>query len=181
MNKEYTTINFTLGNSIEDAVNELLAYKEKGILACGEFNKHILYSDTVTMDGAYKEITGKTKAEFDKAQKERIDNYQKEEKEHKEIIPKLTEMWIERGKEVLTEDNWEYWSEIVPIRLNDMYRGMELKCCLDIVELLNDNCTLEEAKKEIESQDHSGMSHSLVCAMVKEFCERGTEFVEYAR
>ena len=70
MNKNYKKIEFSAGCNIERAVNELLNYKEKEILACGKFNGTILYSDTVTLDNAYKEIIGKTKIEFDKAQQE---------------------------------------------------------------------------------------------------------------
>lgn len=55
-------IEFSLGSTIEQAVNELLNHGE---LVYGKFNGVTLYSDTVTMDDAYKEITGKTKAEFD--------------------------------------------------------------------------------------------------------------------
>ncbi len=66
MDKNYLEVRFMLGNTVEEAVNELLKYKERGQLACGKFNGITLYSDTVTMDGAHKEITGMTKAEFDK-------------------------------------------------------------------------------------------------------------------
>ncbi|MBG9693331.1 hypothetical protein ABD91_21590 [Lysinibacillus sphaericus] len=65
MNKKYEKINFLVGNTVEQAVKELLSYKEEGKLVCGEFNGVVLYSDTVTMDSAYQKITGKTKAEFD--------------------------------------------------------------------------------------------------------------------
>lgn len=65
MNKNYLKVNFTPGDTIENAVNQLLKHKEKGQLAYGDFNGVTLYSDTVTMDGAYKEIIGKTKAEYD--------------------------------------------------------------------------------------------------------------------
>ncbi|RNB59408.1 hypothetical protein EDM57_04505 [Brevibacillus gelatini] len=65
MVKQYKEIKFLLGSSIDEAVEELLSYKNEGILACGQFNGATLYSDTVTIDDAYKEITGKTKAEFD--------------------------------------------------------------------------------------------------------------------
>lgn len=61
MDKKYRKVVFTLGATIEEAVNELLNYK----LAYGKFNGVTLYSDTVTMDSAYKQITGKTKSEFD--------------------------------------------------------------------------------------------------------------------
>lgn len=180
MSKRYLEIEFW-GNTIEDAVNKLLEYREKGQLVCGEFNGVTLYSDTVTMDGAYKDITGKTKAEFDNVQQEWRNDYKRKEKEHKDRIPELTKVWMEKGREILTEDKWEYWDQIVPIRLNDLYRGMELGSCLDIVKILNNNGNLDEAKEEIENQGHSGMSFGLVCSMVKEFCERGSEFVEYVR
>ena len=61
MEKKYREIEFLCGWNIERAVIELLEYKEKGELVCGEFNGHMLYSDTVTMDSAYLEITGKNK------------------------------------------------------------------------------------------------------------------------
>ena len=181
MNKNYRKIEFELGSNIEDAVNKLLYYGRRNVLVYGEFNGHKLYSDTVTMDEAYKEITGKTKAEFDSLQQEWRENYERQKKEHKEKIPSLIEEWMQKGREILIEDKWEYWDKIVPIRLNDLYQGMELGCCLDIVKILNNNGTLDEAKKEIENQNHSGMSFGLVCAMVKEFCNRGQEFVEYVK
>jgi hypothetical protein len=65
LDKKYVKIEFTPGNTIEQAVNELLSYKQHGKLAYGEFNGVTLHSDTVTMDSAYKTIVGKSKAEFD--------------------------------------------------------------------------------------------------------------------
>ena len=181
MDKNYEKIQFLVGSSIEDAVKELLRYKEKGILAYGEFNGFVLYSDTVVLDEAYMQIIGKTKTEFDKAQQEWKENYDKQLKEHKEKIPVLTEYWKEKGREVLTEDRWEYWDKIVPVRLNDLYRGIELGYCLDIVKILNNNCTLDEAKDLMETQGHSGMSFGLACAMIRDFCNRGQEFADYVR
>lgn len=181
MNKKYEQVEFFAGSTVEEAVNELLNYKQKGKLVCGEFNGVVLFSDLVTMDSAYQQITGKTKPEFDKSQREWKDNYDKQKKEHNERIPELSRVWMKKGREILTEDKWEYWDQIVPIRLNDLYRGMELGACLDIVNVLNNNGTLDEAKETIESQGHSGMSFGLVCAMVKEFSDRGNEFVEYVR
>jgi ribosomal protein S25 len=180
MSKNYKEIGY-LGNDIESTVKSLLKYKEEGKLICTEFNGVILYSDTVTMDGAYKDITGKTKAELDKAQQDWKEDYDKKEEEHKERIPSLAEEWMGKGRKVLTEDKWEYWDKIVPIRLGDLYHGMELGCCLDIVKVLNNNGILDEAKEVIKSQDHSGMSYGLVCAMVREFCDRGNEFVSYVK
>lgn len=127
------------------------------------------------------EITGKTKAEYDAEAKAANDRYEEEERKHKEAIPKLTKEWIEKGKKILDEKYHETWEICVPIRLGDIYRGMELGATLDIVKELNAGCELEVAKGIIEGQGHSGTSFGLVCSMVKSFCDRGKEFFNYVR
>ncbi|WP_226035686.1 hypothetical protein [Aquibacillus saliphilus] len=179
MDNDYIKIDFHAGSTIEGAVRELLTYKENGYLAFGEFNGFKLYSDTVTVDGAYKEIIGKTKSEFDKSQQEWRERMDREDEKHKESIPELSKEWMRKGRRILSEDKWEYWDKIVPVRLGDLYHGMELGNCLDLVETLKTG-TLDDAKEKIENQGHSGMSFGLVCSMVREFSDRGTEFVEYA-
>ena len=90
----------------------------------------------------------------------------------------LKDKWITKGKKILTKDKWELWIKIVPIRLNDLYKGMELGCCLDLIEILNTG-TMDEAKTEINNQCHSRASFNLVCSMVKEFSDIGDEFSNY--
>ena len=177
MNKNYKEIRFMAGSDVESAVNELLKYKEKGTLASGDFNGTTLYSDTVTMDDAYIKIVGKTKDELDKSQQVMRERCDKQE----EKIPELSLIWMKKGRETLSSDKWELWDKIVPIRLHDLYHGMELGCCLDIIKILNNGGTLDEAKQELENQNHSGTSHSLVCNMVKEFCEKGESLIEYIK
>lgn len=179
MEKNYKKIEFYTGCDIAMAVNKLLEYKDKGEYACGEFNGHMLYSDNVTVDSAYLEITGKTKADFDKEREEWRQDYERREQEHKAKIPELSVEWIDKGHKILDEKYWKEWDECVPIRLGDLYHGMELGNCLDIVEALNNNCDLDEAKKIIDGQDHSGMSYGLVRVMIKSFCDRGEEFYTY--
>ena len=53
---------------------------------------------------------------------------------------------------------------------------MELKQCLDIVVLLKED-KFEEAKELINNQGHSGMSFRLICSMIREFSDRGEEFI----
>ena len=175
--KNYREIEFGFGN-IEEAVKELKSHNE---LVKGTFNGQILYSDIDDIDSAYKKVTGKTKAEFDEAERLRQIEYKRQEKEHEEAIPKLTIEWVEKGKKILDEKYHKLWTKIVPIRLDDLYRGMELGNCLEIVEQLNKGTELEKVKPLIEDQGHSGMSFGLVCSMVAEFSDRGTEFVKYAR
>jgi Mg2+/Co2+ transporter CorC len=59
-------IKFIPGSTVEQAVSILRNHRYNGEIVCGEFNGVMLYSNTVTMDSAYKEITGKSKEEFDK-------------------------------------------------------------------------------------------------------------------
>lgn len=175
--KNYREIEFGFGN-IEEAVKELKSHKD---LVKGTFNGQVLYSDIDDMDSAYKKVTGKTKTEFDEAERLRQIEYKRQEKEHEEAIPKLTTEWVEKGKKILDEKHHKLWTKIVPIRLGDLYKGMELGNCLEIVEQLNKGAELEKVKPLIENQGHSGMSFGLVCSMVREFADRGNEFVEYAR
>ena len=181
MSKNYTKIEFPCGCTLEQAVMGLLKYKEHGALVYGDFNGHTLYSDTVTMEGAYLEVVGVTKEEFDRQQEETRQKLKRAEEEHKARIPDLTKEWIAKGHLILDEKYWEKWDECVPIRLGDLYKGMELKDCLEIVKALNDGCTLDEAKEIIYKQGHSGMSFGLVRAMVQAFCDRGNEFAEYVK
>ncbi len=178
MKKYYREIQFDAGQTIESAVNQLKRHKE---LVCGSFNGQMLYSDIDNLDSAFKKITGKTKNEFDEAERQRRIEYKQREKEHKEAIPKLTIDWVKKGKSILDEKYHELWIKIVPIRLGDLYRGMELGNCLEIVEQLNKGAEFEKSKQLIVNQGHSGMSFGLVCSMIRELSDRGNEFVNYVR
>ena len=179
MIKEYRDITrITIGESIDSVVKRM---KSAGELVSVEFNGVMLYSDIDDVDSAYKKVTGMTKAELDAETQREREQYLEEERRHKDSIPRLTKEWWVRGCSILDAKYHDSWRKCVPIRLNDLYRGMELGCCLDIVKELNNGCTLESAKKIIEGQGHSGMSFGLVCSMVESFCDRGKEFVGYAR
>ena len=177
MKKVYKEIEFGFGN-IESAVKELKSHKE---LVCGSFNGEMLYSDIDDLDSTYVKVTGKTKAECDEAERKRNEEYQEQKRKHEEAITELTKEWVEKGKKILDEKYLELWNKCVPIRLGDLYQGMELGNCLEIVEHLNKGEELEKVKPLIENQGHSGMSFGIVCSMVNSFCDRGTEFTAYVR
>jgi hypothetical protein len=178
--KEYKEIEFSFGN-IDSAIKELESYKEKGELVFLSFNGVNLYSDIDDLDSAYIKVTGKTKAEIEEQQRIYHEQYLEQKKRHEEAIPELTKEWIVKGNNILDEKYRELWAECVPIRLGDLYRGMELGCCLEIIEPLNNGCSLDEAKSIIEKQGHSGMSYGLVRAMVRSFCDRGDEFADFVK
>lgn len=181
MEKNYIEIEFGAGDSIDTAIKDLQQFKERGELVYGTFNGQKLYSDIDDLDSAFKKVTGKTKSEFDELQRIESEKYEEGKRKHKEAIPDLTKKWIEKGNVILDEKYRELWAKCVPVRLGDLYNGMELEMCLDIVIELNNGCSLKEAKTIIESQGHSGMSFGLVCSMVKSFCDRGNEFASFVR
>ncbi len=181
METTHRKIHFSPGESIDKAISQLNKHRQNGELVYGEFNGQKLYSDIDDLDSAYQKVTGKTKAEFDAEMKAENDRYKEEKRKHEESIPELTKEWIEKGKSILDEQYHEKWAKCVPIRLSDLYQGMELGATLAIVKELNAGCKLDVAKTIIEGQGHSGMSFGLVCSMVKAFCNRGSEFVSFVR
>ena len=181
MKNGYTELEIYSG-SLESVVNKLLKHHKNGEKACFNFNGHELYSDEVTMDSAYLKVLGQTKAKNDKYHEELNNRYEKEKREHEESIPELTKHWMKEAIDVLEEKKLKYWGEIVPIRLGDLYRGMELGCTLDIAKSLNNGVDyFQEAKEKLNNQSHSGMSYGLMMSMIKEFCRNGKEFVEYLK
>lgn len=172
----YKEIDFDCGATIEECVKELLVYKEKGILVFGKFNGHILYSDKVTLDLAYKQITGQTKAEYDKDRANFRKQYEKEQQEYLERIPELKEYWIKKGREILNKNKWEIWDDTVPKLLEGIYKDGLLRNCLDIISLLNKD-KFNDAVELVNNQGHSGLSFSLICSMISMFSDNGDELI----
>lgn len=177
----YAEIELSSGCTIDEAVDELMYYKNKGIKVYGEFNGHKLYSDTVTIDSAYKEITGRTKEECDIEKKKISEQFKKQLEEGKEKAIKKISFWIERGHSLFPQNKWILWDTIVPIRATDLYHGFELDCILELEEVLNKKTksSFIHAKEVLEKQGHSGRSYGLMCSMIKQLCTDGNEFVKY--
>lgn len=85
----------------------------------------------------------------------------------------------EKGREILDEKYWDEWDRAVDIRVNDLYNGADLKECLEVVEAMNNGCSLEDVKAILDGQNHSGMSYGLVVREVASFCDRGIELLHY--
>lgn len=169
------------GSSIETTLHKLksiAAEIEEPVST--EFNKKLLTSE-MTLDECYVLVTGKTKSDFDLELKKYQEEQEIQKLRHEDSIPELTKYWIEEGKKYLRKEDLEFWNEIVPIRLRDLYRGMELECLINIVKILNKSSNLlevfEEAKEELDNQGHSGMSFGLVCSMLVRFHKHGEKFV----
>lgn len=176
MNKHYRELDFFAGD-IDRAMKELQKHYPEPV--CINFNGQIIYSDVDTLDSAYQKITGKTKAEFDEMCRVEREEYERKKREHEQAIPELTAHWIQKGREVLEPKYYEHWVKLVPVRLNDLYQGMELGACLEIVDALNKGRFMHDVSDIFDNQAHSGMSASLVLGMVWSLCERGESFCEF--
>ncbi len=68
-------ITFAADNNLDDIVNALKVAKNDNVNFFFDFYYHRLYSDSVTLEDAYKEIYNMTKEEYQKMIKEVMDNY----------------------------------------------------------------------------------------------------------
>lgn len=165
-------------SNLESVVYTLLAAKARGEHVFFDFNGHILHSDTVSMDSAYMEVMGCTKAEHDQKMNELSEKSKKEqnavEQKTKESIP----LWIERGKALIFPEKYAEWEQCVQTRATDLYHGTDLDSALEIMEALNKGVSMEEAKKIFDSQGHSGMSGTIVKNIIFAFSSKGPEFCE---
>jgi len=157
---------------------------------CGEdcrlkFNgSYILSTDTI--DDAYLRIVGVTKAEHDAYLQKKREEYERDEAEHKACIPELTKKYRKEARGLVIDSELDYWDKIVPIRLGDLYRGMELKQTLDCCKIMRDEslvfaARLEKAYDVFMSAGHSGMSAGLTMAMLRRFCPDGKELADACR
>ena len=163
---------------IDDEGQEIWDFKERDLEEenISEFADYLIENASCAFEHKDRELLEKVLRNYNKVK------YESKREKEKQInsIPEKSRIWMKKGREVLDKSKWELWDRIVPIRLNDLYQGMELKCCLDIVEILNKG-TFEDAKKELETQKHTEMSFELICSMIKDFSPKGEEFIDYLR
>lgn len=165
--------------TVEEAVIELIkeSIRKKLLLYC-LFNNVYLYSDEVSLDSAYKEITGKNYNEFQIARKQEHEKILKYNAEYEKKIPELTKSYIEKGHQIIAPSYWTKYDEIVDASLHGMYKGFDLDCALELIQMLNNKDDISEVGKKMRMQDHSGWSAVVVKHMVKDLCDRGIIFFE---
>lgn len=176
---------FTVGMSIEDAISFLNDNAKKYGYECyGVFNGKEIFSSE-TEDQIYKKITGNNKDEFNRKLEEDIAEHKRIEIEFKRKIPFLITEYIRKADGVIPVENIPLWNKIVPIRLNDIYRGMELDCWLDLIKIMNSDETDEKIMVQCETlfneQGHSGMSASLVLRGLEELHSKGKIVSDYIK
>lgn len=172
-------IEFYAGQDLDKAYQDL----QINAPCCGEFNGKVLYS-TDTIDEIYAKVLGTSKWEYEEHLRKEHEEYERKEAEFKAKIPQLTDEYRKRARGIIPLEHLEYWDKIVPIRLNDLYHGMELDCLLELIATLNDNAKEESEKMEFcrtmfSKQGHSGMSAGLVFSGLKYFHPLGEMLVTY--
>lgn len=172
-------IEISAGASLNEAYRELQEYAP----SCCTFNGITLTSND-NLDDIYLKVTGKTRTDYENAVRQQNEEYKKEKKEFEDKIPELIEEYKKKARGIIPEDRLELWDNIVPIRLNDIYRGMELDCWLDLILILNDtnlsyHVKMVKANDLFDKQGHSGMSAGLVMSGLKQFHPLGGDLVTY--
>ena len=166
------------GDDLESIVYTLLAAKARGESVYCEFSGHKLYSDTVSMDSAFMEVTGRTKADFDKAQEEMYKNYKREQKEAEERLKANIETWIEKGQALIFPERYDKWEKCVVACASNLYHGLELDGVLEIMTALENGASIEEARQMLYKQRYSGEAVSTIRNILFEFSKKGPEFWE---
>ena len=171
------------GETIDTAWKKLLINStECGDTCFGMFNDHKILS-TDTLDEAYMKVMGKTKEQHAKEMQDKYEEYRRKEKEYKDSITNLVPIYCKKARGVILEDQYDYWDKIVPIRLGDLYHGMELDCTLDLCKIMRDESIgyderIRKAYDEFMKQGHSGMSAGLVASMLRTFCPNGHDLAD---
>lgn len=166
------------GSDIESTVYTLLAAKARGDSVYAEFNGHKLYSYTVSIDSAYLEITGQSKADFDKAQAKWLHNYIIEQaKARKEATVNIPN-WIAKGQQLIHPERHQNWELCVHNRAHGLYHGLDLDYALEIMQAIENGVSIKEAAEMLDEQGHSGMSNSVIRNILLNFSSKGPEFWE---
>jgi len=171
------------GTSIEESLKKIKKEaKNINEICYATFNGVKIYSSD-TLDVAYVKITGKTYSEFNKEIEREREEYKKKEEEHKAKIPTLTEEYRTRARGLVKDSELEYWDKVVPVRLGDLYQGMELEETLNACAVMRDMeipyaDRLKKAYNHFMNAGHSGMSAGLVANMIKIFCPDGEDLAD---
>ena len=67
--------------------------------------------------------------------------------------------YIEEGHKLIEKNKWAEWERIVPIRVTDLYEGLELGYTLKLIEMLDiNNCDFQAAEPERNDPEHKGVT-----------------------
>lgn len=86
--------------------------------------------------------------------------------------------YIIRGHKVFKEDKLNTWDKIVPIRVDDLYNGLEIENALQIVEEYERSHDVTECRRIFNEANHSCISACLVKAIIYQFYDKWLDIFE---
>lgn len=93
--------------------------------------------------------------------------------------PEIIPHWIEQGEKLIYPQRSQKWQDCVKTRATDLFNGADLDCALEIMKLLEEGGTLEQARNALKAQNHSSLCYARVVSLVTNFSKRGTEFYKF--
>lgn len=167
-------IEFTDKDNIESIVYTLLAHKARGEKVYTEYLGHILYSDTVTMENAYKEINDNSNYA------RRVDVYLDNEKRRKVLEEDAREKipeWLSKGNELISKDKHKKWKDVIMTRSMDLYHGCDLDVFLNIMKDIEDNKDMATIVDNYILLGYSPTFKAFVNSLITDFCEKKDLFM----
>lgn len=186
MSNPLTTIYYDVptGQTLENAYNEMKRLAEetnKRVEA--EFNTYSINSD-MSIDDVFLLITDKTYIQWLYYRQKQREEEKRKEEEFQNKLPELIEKYKQEARGLVIDSQLDYWDKIVPIRLNDLYQGMELGETLKYCKMMRDESMpledrLVKARQDFINSGHSGMSRSLMLKMIYTFVPDGDTLREF--
>ncbi len=167
-------------DTLDEAVNILIAEREQGRDVFLIFNGHRLFSRNITMESAWLQVVGKTREEHLKEQEELLNRVnfivEKEKKESVENIPK----WIQQGSLIIYPEKLEAWKDLVNKIANGWFNGFDLMYALEVMKALDSGVDIDEVKTFLLKKNLDGKLYLSVLHIVLNFSKKGPEYFTWA-
>lgn len=164
---------------LDEVIEKLKIFKNADVNVYVDFNGSKLYSLLDDADSCYKKVTGKTKAEFEEAERQWREEYERKEAAETEKAKAAIPSYIEAGKELIYPQKFESWKSCVKNRVSDLYHGADLVNALEAMKELENSGDFAKAKSIIDSAGHSGASYGMVMKIIVNFSKKGPDFYEF--
>lgn len=157
-------------NTIEEVVSALLEVRKRGERAYCEFRGVTFDSETVSMDFAYKLLTGFSKREYGIQEERKLIG----------AIDRMPEQ-IKRGRKLIYPSRFQDWVMDVAKEAVSSTNGQVIYNALEIMTAIAENRPLEEVVKLYKKQFYIGdmiFSRDIVRSYVMKYSKNGYPFYE---
>ncbi len=155
-----------------------MSQRNGGKVVIAKFYDETLRSD-MTEDEIFLAIFGQTKADYDKAEEERLRQYAEEKKRTLAESERKMPERIEAGKRLIYKARSKEWEKWVENHTHSNYTGEEIDTVLEIMQLLEEGASLKEAKAPLAAP--SGAGKDIVRRAVLHFSKQGPDFYRASR